>query len=141
MRIKDFFICNPKLAALAIVGTFAVGGGIATNFNDHTETVTITEKERINKDDKSKYIVCGLDENGEIHTYENTDALLRFKWNSSDIQGSLKEGETYKLKLVGYRFGLLSWYENILSYEHVEEPAEEAIEESVEKSKQYQKIK
>ncbi len=134
MSIRDLIV-RPRFLAFAITGTLVLGEVIATNFNDHTETITITEKERINKDDESKYIVWGEDENGEIHTFENTDVTIRLKWNSSDIQGGLKEGETYKLKLIGYRFRPLSWYENILSYEHVEKDVEETVEES----KQYKK--
>ena len=50
------------------------------SFNDHTYTITVTDKERImNKDSDSKYLVYGDDENGNSLVFENTDTTLRGK--------------------------------------------------------------
>ena len=126
-KIKNLKV-NKRIVAYVLAGTIALGYGAATNFNDHSEVITITDKERINKNDDSKYIVWGKDENGTVHTFENTDSLLRWKWNSSDVQGEIQEGKTYKLNLIGYRFGPFSKYENIISYEPVEnEPAKKQM--------------
>lgn len=98
------------------------------SFNDTEYTVTITDKERItesskdsdgNYKTKSKYLVFADDENGEPLVFENTDCFIRFKFNSSNIQGQLKEGHTYKITVIGYRVPFLSWYQNIIKVEEI----------------------
>ena len=109
-------IRNAKIA-FAVVGALAVGGyGYATSFNDHTKIVTITEKERVVRGSSSHYRVWGEDEHGTVHAFRNSDNILRWKWDSSDVQGNLREGETYELNLVGYRVRILSMYQNILNF-------------------------
>lgn len=55
-------------------------------------------------------------------TFENVDSYLWFKFNSADYQGALKDGYTYELKVVGWRFGFWSWFENIVDYKEVDNP-------------------
>lgn len=105
---------------ILIVGITAI-----TDFNDHTYVITVTDKDRIienDKDDgtKSKYIVFGDTEEGKSLVFENTDNILRLKVNSSNIQGSLKEGHTYEITVIGYRVPLFSWYENIIKIKEIE---------------------
>jgi hypothetical protein len=83
-------------------------------FNDHTYTVTITDKERVVKENESKYLIFAETADGETMVFENTDNALRLKFNSSDIQGELKIGETYTITVVGFRFRIASMYENII---------------------------
>lgn len=90
------------------------------SFNETQYTIMITDKERVNSGSLSKYLVFGEDENGELLVFQNTDNLLRGKWNSSDIYGKLKIGNTYRVKVVGYRIPFLSSYKNIISYEETE---------------------
>ena len=93
-------------------------------FNDKEYTITITEKERIieavEESVSSKYLVFGEDENGKVLVFENTDNLLRGKWNSSTVQGSLKVGKTYTIVAVGYRIPFFSCYEKIIYFEEEE---------------------
>lgn len=91
-----------------------------TTFNDHTVTITVTDKERINKDSDSYYLVFGEDENGNGVVYKNEDAFIRGKWDSSTMQANLKIGETYEVVLVGYRIPLFSSYENIISVKEID---------------------
>lgn len=79
-----------------------------------TETVivTITDKERVVSDNESKYLIFT-----ENLVMKNTDSWLFLKFNSSDIYGKLKIGETYKIKKAGWRNKFLSWYPNIISVE------------------------
>lgn len=105
---------------ILIVGITAI-----TDFNDHTYVITVTDKDRTienDKDDgtKSKYIVFGDTEEGKSLVFENTDNILRLKVNSSNIQGSLKEGHTYEITVIGYRVPLFSWYENIIKIKEIE---------------------
>jgi hypothetical protein len=37
----------------------------------------------------------------ESEVFENEDALFLGKWNSSDVQGKLKVGEAYTVKVIG----------------------------------------
>lgn len=119
------------MSLVAFFVLLAIGGQIALCFNDHSYVVTITDKDRIvksksnnkskgsNTEIESKYIVFTEDESSVSHTFENTDVFIRFKWNSSDVQGSLKINHKYKLTVIGLRIPFLSWYENILKVEEI----------------------
>jgi len=48
-------------------------------------------------------------------TFKIEDQLFFGKWNSSDIYGEIEVGKTYEFQLFGYRIGILSEYQNILS--------------------------
>lgn len=67
-----------------------------------------------------KYLVSGKNSNGEEVVYEVTDNLFALRFNSSDIYAEIKEGNTYKMTVGGYRVQLFSWYPNIYSIEKVE---------------------
>tara|TARA_Y100000310_G_C20701093_1_gene829949 strand:+ start:21 stop:356 length:336 start_codon:yes stop_codon:yes gene_type:complete len=73
------------------------------------ETITVNKTERINKDGESYYLVFA-----EEGTYKNVDSWLFWKFNSSDVQGQLETGNTYKVKVAGWRIPLFSSYENII---------------------------
>lgn len=108
-----------KLQTIAYIFVFIlfVGFMFVTSFNDKTYTVTVTDKERVNKIHSSKYLVFCEDENGEVLVFENTDELLRLKFNSSTVYGTLKQGGKYKLTVVGFRIPFLSMYQNIIKVE------------------------
>lgn len=122
MRKKNlnYSFITPVIMIVVVVALI-IGGQFTFNFNDKEYTITVTDKERIvensNGESSSKYLVFGENENGEVLVFENSDVLIRGKWNSSTIQGSLKEGNTYKVVVVGYRIPFLSCYENIISFE------------------------
>lgn len=92
---------------------------VALNFNDTEYVVTITDKERIVDSETSKYLVFAEDEHGNSIVFQNTDTLLRLKFNSSDMQGQLKEGYTYKIIVVGFRVPFFSMYQNIIDIEEI----------------------
>ena len=79
-------------------------------------TITVVDKERIVESGtdsvSSKYLIFTEDE-----VFENTDSLLVFKFNSSDIQGKLKIGETYQVRVYGWRVPIFSMYRNIIEIE------------------------
>jgi hypothetical protein len=80
-----------------------------------TIEVTVTDKEQVldigagGDTITSKYLVFT-----ETEVFENEDALFLGKWNSSDVQGKLKVGETYTVKVIGWRVPFLSMYRNIV---------------------------
>ncbi|AEI43356.1 hypothetical protein PM3016_4237 [Paenibacillus mucilaginosus 3016] len=56
------------------------------------------------KNVSEKYRVVVRFEDGSLHTFRNTDSLLRWKWNSHDIQSKLVVGEPYRITVVGQWF-------------------------------------
>jgi hypothetical protein len=110
-----------KLAILVIV-VLLLGGAEAIWHHSHVDHIaaTITKTERVNYGETSKYLVWAdvQDEQGtHSEVLEDVDAWYFIKWNSSDVYGQLKVGQTYRLKVSGTRFQLLSWYRNIVSIE------------------------
>lgn len=94
------------LAALALVGgalSFAYA-----HHNDHTTECTITGTDR-GADDGSYRVYTQ-----ECGTLANTDSLWHGKWNSADLQGQLTEGETYTVRIVGWRNGFFSTFPNLI---------------------------
>lgn len=120
MRIQKLFI----VAFVGLILLLAIGSQMVFNFNDTEYTITITDKERIYEGSgdgsSSKYLVFGDDENGDSLVFENTDCFIRGKWNSSNLQGKMKEGNTYKITVVGYRVPFFSMYQNIIKIEEIE---------------------
>ena len=106
-----------ELIILVIVIVAIVLFSWVTNFNDTEYVVTVTEKERVIDGDCSRYLVFTEDEQGEVIVFENTDNILRGKFDSSNMQGEIKEGETYVFTVVGYRVPFLSMYQNIIEVE------------------------
>lgn len=115
------------ISVFVILFIAIVGLGCLSIFNDKDYVITVTDKERIeevvgsgeNRRLKSKYLVFGDDENGNSLVFENTDEWLRGKFNSSNVQGSLKIGYTYKVTAIGFRVPILSLYRNIIKVEEV----------------------
>lgn len=129
---NDFYIKMEKSMKLhkilmvvffVIILGLGVISSIVFSFNDTEYTITVTDKERIYEGNgdtsSSKYLVFGDDDNGNSLVFENTDCFIRGKWNSSNIQGQLKEGNTYKVTVVGYRVSFFSMYQNIIKIEEI----------------------
>lgn len=92
---------------------------ILPQLNEHTYTATITEKQIKRYDDSDKYLIYTKLSDGTTRVFENTDSMIRMKFNSSDIFAELETGKTYELKAYGFRNGFMSWYENIVSVEEI----------------------
>ena len=112
------------ITAIALVVIAVIAFPVMNFSNDHTYTVTITDKERVTTQvaegqTDSKYLIYGEDENGKTYVFEDTDTLFRWKFNSSDVFGALKEGETYELTVIGFRVNIFNWYENIIDFKAV----------------------
>lgn len=116
LRRKEREIMKKVLAIVLVLILIAgvVGLVYACNFNDTEYVVTVTDKERVVSSESSKYLVFCDDADGNSLVFQNTDCLLRGKLNSSNIQGQLKEGETYEIVVVGFRIPFFSSYQNII---------------------------
>jgi hypothetical protein len=104
--------------ALIILGVVVVCPVIAYTTDEYI-TATVTKTERVTQSNgdggvSSKYLVYT-----DVETFENTDTLWYFKFDSSDLYGSIKEKATYRMRVNGFRIGFLSSYRNILSMEEV----------------------
>ena len=84
-------------------------------------TVTVTEKAVKNGESDGKYLIFAEDGEGNVQTYEITDSLLRFRFNSSDVYAAIKTGSKYEFTVGGSRNHLLSWYPNIYEYKLLQE--------------------
>ena len=88
---------------------------IAERASETTVTFTVEDKAIKRYDDDDKYLV--YTDNG---TYEITDSLVYWRWDSSDLYGEIKVGETYEAKVYGWRIPIFSSYKNIVSVEEAE---------------------
>ena len=77
-------------------------------------TITVNKTERVNSRDNSssKYLVYAKE-----GVFENTDSLLRLKFNSSDVYNSILPEQTYVCDTYGWRIPFFSTYPNIVSCE------------------------
>ncbi|MFA1509898.1 DUF1523 family protein [Priestia aryabhattai] len=105
--------------AAGIVAIGLSGGTIALHSNTNEYTVTVTGKEVKNTKETSKYLIFTEDKNGSPKVFEDTDSVVRMKFNSSDIYAQLEEGKTYEIDTYGFRIPPLSLYENIYDVKEV----------------------
>ena len=99
---------------------FVFGSIIATPFIDRatedTVIITVTDKTvKRHGDSDDKYLIYTNDT-----TYEITDSLAYFRFDSSDLYGKIEVGKTYECKVCGWRIPLLSSYKNIITATEVE---------------------
>ena len=85
-------------------------------FTIETNEVIVSKTERVvdKNAGTASYLVFT-----DLGVYENTDSLLHWKWDSSDIHGKLIEGEKYRLTTYGYRIKLFSMYRNVTNLEKI----------------------
>ena len=96
---------------MPVVGGFALDATVIYSTQDNV-VFTVEKAERVTDADgkRSRYLIFTKDE-----TFENTDRLVIWKFNSSDLYGSIKPSTSYQAKVVGLRVPFLSWYRNIVS--------------------------
>ncbi|MCR5122259.1 MAG: hypothetical protein K6B74_07555 [Ruminococcus sp.] len=78
-------------------------------FTRETVTITVTDKAIKRYDENDKYLVYT---SGEV--FEVTDALPILRFDSSDDYGRLTVGNTYVVKVCGWRIRMFSQYRNII---------------------------
>lgn len=113
---------NKPIIAIFVIGVLLFGAGnfALANLNHQVRTVTVTEKERVcDTSNRCQYLIFT-----DQTTLSNVDSLWHGKFNSSDVYGQIKVGEQYRLTTVGFRFGPLSTYPNIVDVEQVSTPQE-----------------
>lgn len=121
MKNESGYTTYVGFTTIVVILILIVGllGGFLKLFNQNDYVVTITEKEVKRSDDSDKYLIFGKLEDNSVKVFENSDVLLKGKFNSSTVQASLEVGKTYKLSVIGWRVGVFSMYENIVSFEEI----------------------
>lgn len=105
---------NSYFWVFAFLILVALISGAAYQYGTAREVeITVQDKERIVKGSgdglESYYLIFTEDA-----TYKNEDTFLYLKFRSSDLQGKFQIGQTYKVKVYGWRIGLFSTYPNIV---------------------------
>ena len=107
------------LAVVAVIGLM-IFGCIFPYITAEDTTFIVKEKERITTGSgdtlSHKYLVFT-----EHETFENVDCFVRFKFGSSDLQGKLTVGKTYKALVYGWRIPFLSAYRNIVKVTEIQQ--------------------
>lgn len=113
MKTKNLITGNILYLLLTII--LIIGYPTAYYLSSETIEITINDKERITtgsgENISSKFII--YTDNG---VFENTDSWLFLKFNSADFQNKFQIGETYEVKVAGWRIPILSMYKNIVKY-------------------------
>lgn len=81
---------------------------------EETITITVTDKSVKRYDDKDKYLIYT-----DKGTYEITDTVAYFRYDSSDLYGRMKVGKTYECTVCGWRIPIFSRYKNIITAKEV----------------------
>lgn len=105
-----------SVIAFVLIILTSVGFTIASYQNEQTFEVIVTDKEVKTSSDSSRYLIFA-EVDGETRVFQNTDALFKGKFNSSDLYAEIEPGEKYTFTTIGYRVNFLSMYENIIEIE------------------------
>lgn len=97
----------------AIFLFFAVMINVISYMNSDQVVFTVTDKQ-------AKLVCDGEDSCSNKYmiytdrtTYEITDSVLLFRFDSSDVYGGIKIGETYRADAYGWRIPFFSMYQNL----------------------------
>ena len=97
------------IAAFLLIPTIFVGGPMMLRATAETVTVTVTDKERVQRAEGGHYLIFT-----ETETFSIEDSLVFFTFDGSDKYGRIKKGGTYKFKVYGWRNPLTSSYRTIV---------------------------
>jgi len=111
MRLNSQGCARAAVVGLALLAVTTCS--TLPHFSREVYTARVTDKQVKRKDKDDKYLVFTKLNDGSVRVFENTDSLLEFKWNSSDVQGQLEVGKNYNISAYGWRIPFFSCYENI----------------------------
>lgn len=109
MKTKVHAGCTFVLSGLLLV--LCIGVAVAWNTHSSEQTCTVTGKESVSKgEDGHEYRVYTSD----CGTLTVSDSLWHGRFNAADTCGQLREGGSYDVTTIGWRFGLFSMMPNII---------------------------
>jgi len=85
------------------------------NCNIDSYDVKVTDKIVKDVDGKQTYMIYTVRANGKERVFIDRDSKLYLKFNSADIYAKMEKGKWFRVRTVGWRFPMKSWFENILS--------------------------
>jgi hypothetical protein len=101
---------NLKEAVIAAAITLVVAIPFVVNYsNIQIEDVTIVGTQVKRDNNKDVYMVFT-----DKGVFKNTDSLLWFKFDSSDVQSILMQNKKVRVKHAGYRIPFFSAYPNVI---------------------------
>lgn len=104
-----------KITLAVFVVLLAVYAGIGWyRGTEHTVTATVDSKERVCESSRDSGQKCEYRVFTDNGVFKVTDTWLYWRFNSSDVYAGIKQGRTYRFRVVGVRAGFLSSYENII---------------------------
>ena len=116
-----------KLMLLAVCALLLIGGLIIGSlglciyapFDRDDYTVTVTDKgvKRYNSSDK--YLIYT-----DKGTFEMTDTLVHWRYDTSDEYAKIEVGKTYAIVTYGLRIPFFSMFENILEFKEIQSSGE-----------------
>ena len=111
---------------VTIKKVFAIGGiilillaAISLSFieraiTEEQVTITVTDKDVKRYKDSDKYLIYS-----ESGTFEITDSVAYWRWDSSDLYGRIEKGKTYTATVYGWRIPFISYYQNIVEVNEI----------------------
>ena len=109
---------NYKILAGTLTGVLFLGSTLGVRLATYqTLDVKIETSERVCSGTSNGGVNCKYLVYTDKGVFENSDDFLSLKFNSSDLHGKLLKGGDYKISTIGFRFGFLSMYPNILKVE------------------------
>lgn len=115
-RIIDFFLSRPLLLAgfviTLVISVFALPNYLYTHHTGGTLTAVVENKERVcdgGQDGTCRWMVMTPE-----MAFVNTDSFWHLKFDSTDVQGQVRIGETHTVTYYGWRIPFLSVYPNII---------------------------
>lgn len=100
-------------AILVLAALVGVAFGAFYLSSQETVEVTVADKERVCSS-TSEGSSCEYRVYAEGETFVNKDSIIFRKFDSADVQGQLREGETYQVDVAGWRIPLFSTFRNII---------------------------
>ncbi len=88
---------------------FMIVFSVVWEWHEEQRTITVVSKERVVKRDSSYYLVFCEDE-----VYKVDDSMLYLTWDASDRYNKLTPGNTYNVRVSGWRWHFGSSYRNII---------------------------
>lgn len=100
------------IVILGVLASFAIPfmmGGASYFKKTTVENACVSDKNVKRSGESEKYLIFT-----DKGTFEVTDNFVHFRFNSSDVYGSIRKDTCYNFVVTGFRSGLLSEYQNIL---------------------------
>ncbi|ARO62439.1 Uncharacterized protein B5E38_5019 [Bacillus cereus] len=115
-----------KLVAFLLCFTLLVGCGKAAQEEEVEKEVlsgVVVDKYNKRNGDVDKFYIV-VDDGENEHVLENTDSIFFMKFDSADIQASIRVGKEYEFETFGFRIKSLSSFPNVTKVTKIQDHKE-----------------